>query len=95
MTMDRTTITLARFLARNAVKDEIRRKGLKLQHYSAKQITELGDEYLRDHLEAVMREVLMRKWEDRFEPMRDKGSGKTALRKPAGMGFFKALFGGE
>ena len=95
MTMDRATITMARFLARNEVKAALRRKGHKLQHYSAKQITELGDEYLREHREAVMKEVLLRKWEGRFAPMRDKGSTKTAVRKPRGMGFFKALFVGE
>jgi hypothetical protein len=40
MTMDRGTIAMARFIARNEVKTEIRRRGHKLQHYSAKQITE-------------------------------------------------------
>jgi hypothetical protein len=54
---DRETMAMARYISRSAVKDEIMRKGLKLREFSAKAITELGDEYLRSHTEEVMREV--------------------------------------
>jgi hypothetical protein len=91
----RESIAMARYISRRAVETEITRKGEKLRHYSFKQIVQLGDEYLREHYDAVMREVLLRNWERRFEPMRDKGSAKTAVRKPHGMGFFRALFVGE
>jgi hypothetical protein len=58
---DRETMAMARYISRSAVKDEIMRKGLKLREFSAKQITELGDEYLRSHAEKVMQEV--RTWQ--------------------------------
>jgi hypothetical protein len=59
----RETIVMARYISRMAVKDEISRKGLKLREYSAKQITELGDEYLRDHRDVVMKQALAWTWE--------------------------------
>ena len=60
---DRETMAMARFISRRAVKDEINRKGLKLREFSAKQITELGDEYLHDHRDVVMKQALAWTWE--------------------------------
>ena len=62
-TMDRATIAMARSIAKNEVKDKIRREGHKLQHYSAKQLTELADDYFRDHREEIMKQALVWKWE--------------------------------
>ena len=59
---DRETMAMARYISRMAVKDEINRKGLKLREFSAKQITELGDEYLHDHRDVVMKQALTRTW---------------------------------
>jgi hypothetical protein len=93
--MTKADYMLARYISRRAVEREITRKGDKLRHYSAKDLIERADVYIREHRDEVMHEVVMRKWERRFEPMRDKGLAKTALRKPHRMGFFKALFVGE
>jgi hypothetical protein len=60
---DRETMAMARYISRMAVKDEINRKGLKLREFSAKQITELGDEYLHDHRDVVMKQALAWTWE--------------------------------
>src|SRR6516225_3039559 len=59
----RETMAMARYISRMAVKDEISRKGLKLREFSAKQITELGDEYLHDHRDVVMKQALAWRWE--------------------------------
>ena len=89
---DRATMAMARLIARRRVEEDIRRQGLKLHHFSFKQLMERADAYIAENRDQVMREVLLRKWEKRFEPMRDKGSVKTETRKPHGMGFFRALF---
>ena len=88
---------MARYLARRAVENEIRRQGGKVSHYSAKELIERADDYIKAHREEIMREVVMRRWERWFKPMRleEKGSAKRAFRKSHGMGFFKALFVGE
>jgi hypothetical protein len=93
--MTKADIMFMRYIARKAVEDEIMRKGDKLRNYSAKALIQGADDYIREHWGEVMHEVVMHKWERRFEPMREKGSGKTALRKPQGMGFFRTLFVGE
>jgi hypothetical protein len=61
---------MARYIARKAVEEQIRREARKVARYSAKQLIERADEYIEAHREAVMREVLMRKWMRWFEPMR-------------------------
>jgi hypothetical protein len=93
--MTKADIMLMRHIARRVVETKITRKGDKLRNYSAKDLIERADAYIREHREEVLHEVVMRNWERRFEPMRDKGSAKTALRKPRRMGFFRALFVGE
>jgi hypothetical protein len=93
--MTKADYPLMRYIARKAVETEITRKGDKLRNYSAKALIERADAYIREHREEVMHEVVMTKWERRFKPMREKGSAKTTLRKPHGMGFFKALFVGD
>jgi hypothetical protein len=67
---DRMTIAMARFIARRAGEDQIRRSGDKVSHYSVKELIERADDYIAAHREAVMREVVMRRWERWFEPMR-------------------------
>jgi hypothetical protein len=47
-------LALARLRARQRVKDQIRAKGLKPQHYSARQIADLADEYVKGHLEELV-----------------------------------------
>ena len=91
---DHKTMAMARYIARRAVEEEIRRKGGKVAHYSARELVDRADQYIAEHREEIEREVLLRRWERRFEPMRleEKGSVKTASRKPHGMGFFRALF---
>jgi hypothetical protein len=88
---------MARYLARRAVENEIRRQGGKVSHYSAKQLIERADKYVKEHSDEIMREVVMRRCERWLAPMRleEKGSAKMPSRKPHGMGFFRALFGGE
>jgi hypothetical protein len=40
---------LAQLRARNAVKDQIRKQGLKPNHYAAKEITDWANVYLDEH----------------------------------------------
>jgi hypothetical protein len=40
---------LAQLRARNAVKDQLRKQGLKASHYSARDITAMACEYLSEH----------------------------------------------
>jgi len=54
----RETYTIPRFIARRAVVQEIRRRGEKTRGYSAKALYEMADDYILDHVEDVMREVL-------------------------------------
>jgi hypothetical protein len=63
------TYAMARYIARRAVEEEIRREGGKVARYSAKQLIERADDYIEAHRDAVTREVLMRRWLRRFEPM--------------------------
>jgi hypothetical protein len=60
--MTRTTQAAAWYVARRHVEEEIRRRGEKVSHYSAKQIYELAEEYLRDHKLSVMSEVVELEW---------------------------------
>jgi hypothetical protein len=47
-------LALCRLRARQRVKDQIRAKGLKPQHYTARQIADLADEYVKGHLEELV-----------------------------------------
>jgi hypothetical protein len=60
---DRGTMAMARFISRRAVEAELRRQGHKLSHYSAKDLTERADDYLREHTDEVMQQVRAREWE--------------------------------
>jgi hypothetical protein len=40
---------LAQFRARQAVKDQLRKQGLKVSHYAARDITAMACEYLSEH----------------------------------------------
>jgi hypothetical protein len=40
---------LARFRARQALKDQLRKQGLKVSHYAARDITAMAREYLSEH----------------------------------------------
>jgi hypothetical protein len=55
---------LATMRARQAVKDQLRREGLKVSHYAAREITLLANDWLAQHREEVMPECLatITKW---------------------------------
>jgi hypothetical protein len=63
MTIQLTTAArcLAMLRSRNAIKDELRKQGIKLTHYSAREITSWAMLYLEDHsaelILAAMREA--------------------------------------
>ena len=44
--------------ARQAVKDELRKRGLKLTHYSAREITSWAHVFLDDHHETLIPEAI-------------------------------------
>ena len=46
--------TLAQLRARNAVKDQLRKQGLKVSHYAAREISALAHEYLAAHRDELM-----------------------------------------
>ena len=58
--MTRADYMIMRHIARRAVEAEIMRKGDKLRNYSAKDLIERADAYIREHGEEVMHEVVMR-----------------------------------
>src|SRR5262245_3538019 len=91
---DQKTLAMARYIAKKEIVEEIRRQGGQVAHYAAKELIERADAFIREHRAEVVREVVMRRWERWFEPMRleEKGSAKMAFIKSHGMGFFKALF---
>jgi hypothetical protein len=71
--------TIARGLARDAVKRQLRDRGLKVSHYSAKEISLLAEEYFAQHPELINEAVT------RVERLRVKGYlGKRAqaVRNP-------------
>jgi ribosome biogenesis SPOUT family RNA methylase Rps3 len=49
---------LAQLRARNAVKRELQKQGLKVSHYSASEISSWARLYLEDHHEALMPEAI-------------------------------------
>jgi hypothetical protein len=51
--MSTASVALAQLRARNAVKDELRRQGVKVSHIAAKEITARAHEYLAAHPELV------------------------------------------
>jgi hypothetical protein len=55
------TYAMARFLANKEVIEAIRRKEDKVAHYSAKELIDRADAYIKEHHAAIMREVAMRK----------------------------------
>jgi len=56
--------------ARSRIKDQLRAAGLKISHYSAREISELAEEYVHHHREELMESV--RPWVERmiFKPKR-------------------------
>ncbi len=60
MTIQLTTAAriLAQLKARNAVKRELQKQGLKASHYSARDISVWASLYLEDHHEALMPEAI-------------------------------------
>ena len=46
-------VTIARLRARNAVKRQLRDRGLKVSHFSAKEISVLAEEYFAQHPELI------------------------------------------
>ena len=71
--MDRKNVALARLIAKQEIVTEIKRRGEKPSHYSVKELIELADRYVRLHRETIWREVVMQRWMQRFEPMREPG----------------------
>jgi hypothetical protein len=49
---------LAQLRARNAVKDQLRKQGLKVSHYAARDITVLAIEYLAAHRDELMPDAI-------------------------------------
>jgi hypothetical protein len=49
---------LAQFRARQAVKDQLRKQGLKVSHYAAREISALACEYLATHREELMPDAI-------------------------------------
>lgn len=47
-------ITIARYRARRRVQEQIRAKGLKVAHFSAREITEQAEAYLAKHREELI-----------------------------------------
>ena len=45
------------FRARGKVKDQLRAAGLKVSHYSAREISELAEDYVRHHKEELIQSV--------------------------------------
>ena len=91
---DRATLAMARYIAKKAVIEDIRRKGDKVANYSARALVERADAWIEKHRDEVMRELVMRRCE-RFEPMRDKGSAKVAFPKPRRTLISRVLFGAD
>jgi hypothetical protein len=68
--MTRADYALARYIARDAVRDQIRARGEKVAHYSARQIVELADDWIEEHQAEITRELVMRRWERWLSPER-------------------------
>jgi hypothetical protein len=67
---DRATLAMARYIAKKAVIEDIRRKGDKVANYSARALIERADDYIAAHGVEIMHELVMRRCERWFEPMR-------------------------
>ena len=59
---DRAIIARALHVARQRVKEAIRRRGGKVSECGFRDICELAEEYLRSHRDAVMRDVLVTRY---------------------------------
>ena len=51
-------ITIARYRARRRVQEQIRAKGLKVAHFSAREITEQAEAYLAKHREELITQAV-------------------------------------
>ena len=51
--MNGAVMTLARWHAREAIKKELRAKGIKLYHVEASEITRAANQYIDDHPEII------------------------------------------
>ena len=51
-------VVLAQLRARNAVKEELRKRGLKVSHYAAREISSWAQVYLDDHCAELMPEAI-------------------------------------
>ena len=72
---------LAMLRARNAVKEELRKQGLKVSHLAAREITSLAQVYLDDHHETLIPDAI-----EEARAMILKGAlGKRAQRALAGV----------
>ena len=91
--MQRSEIATARQIAKAKAVAKLRRQDKRPSQYSAKALIEMADDYLAAHRDEVMHELVMQRWMRTFEPMRDKGSSKAAVRKPHSTGLWRALFG--
>ena len=60
----------ARRIAKQEVVDQIKRRGDKLRYYSHKQLTLMAEDYIAGHREEITREMVMRRAERWFKPMR-------------------------
>jgi 4-alpha-glucanotransferase len=50
-------ITIARYLAKRAIKDEWRAQGRKVQYINIRELTQASDSYLREHKAKLMKEA--------------------------------------
>ena len=72
--------TIARMRARNAVKRQLRARGLKVSHYSAKEISVLAEEYFVQHRAALLNEAATRV--ERLRVEGHLGKRAQAVRNP-------------
>jgi hypothetical protein len=68
--MTRAELALARYLARRAVEEEIRARGEKVSHYSARELYELADDWITEHHAEITTELVLRRWERWLTPER-------------------------
>jgi hypothetical protein len=61
---------MARLIAKERVKEEIRRSGGKVALYSARELIERADAYIAAHRAEITRELVMRRCERWLAPMR-------------------------
>jgi hypothetical protein len=76
---------LARLRARQAVKTELQRQGLKVSHYAAREITALASEYLAEHRAELMPSAIetITQWTLRGSPVNLFALNLRAREAPA------------